>query len=1295
MRWRRLIAFCSPLAAVVTLAGALTAAAPPAAQAAAASVSVTSSRVAESAENTARTLDVPGGGYLVVHALGAIEMVNADGRTTWRYGSQSLYKDWDLTWEDDSGFTPTPEVAWGTDPVNPLEFTGAGTGLVNDVSPAAAGYLDGNLDVAVAETVGSNMTTESPCANCNWPFDVPGSSLHLGTFVSVFNARTGKMVYHELVAGYVTQLAIDANRLIVGNETGDPQNESNDIGAWRSFSSVTALSVSDNGAAHQAWTYSTKAEWGRLLDLTVTRAGLALAWSDTPEGLGEPGPADGHVLLFNPSTGAVDWKVSTAGYPVLTAADDQGGELAVVDLTDPRESLRYTLTGLRYSNGSVAVTVPISGALPLSLAVSGDGWAVGAVNVTADNGGYVGSSGRVALVDAATGKVAWSRTLAETDEGVPLPGGLVVTRAKVVAGSWVGAISPTAAQPESELDSLTAYDYRSGDVAWSESGDTGDPLSLSAVARGPGLVRAVNSSQDTVTYSATGATQAGTGSGPGDFITGVDVDGTFVAGNADGDVYAFAGSELSSVLWRAHLPGPVHKIVSDTLNGRQILIAAATSAVAVLDARTGQVLSIIQTTNTYAYTVTAISVGGVPAVVVPGSSLTAYALTTGKQLWSYAAPSGASFSDAAYADGVVAAEYSSTAPFGGQASEIGAVGLDASTGGVTWSNTADPSVVRNGDLWNGAFTSQYIPGADGAGVALAWEDTSGDGQVDVRDIATGRLLYSDTSANLNYFTQFLASSSLGLIAVSQTGSALITATGAESTGAGSGLTAALAGGDLVTSDANVAVYGTDIFTDSSATDLAADETYYTGTVVSLGGDRVAAMSPDEMAYEIVSAEAGLYSYAPFTPYPHGLEVLTLSASSSSSASNGVRAPSTEALPLPSRSKTIPADMRPVGQVGSTTPTTEQSRSGSAQPMLSRPDVKHTEDTASASALPAGYSPAQMTAYLDLKGDGKGETIAIVDAYDDPDIVSDAETFSQEYGLPGVCGAGGTAGDCFNLDVKQENASAGSDADWALETSLDVEWAHTIAPEATIELVEASNSTLAALFSAVRTAVASRPAAVSMSWGTYGEFSEENYYDHFCETSTTVCVVSAGDYGHPGGYPAYNPSVISIGGTTLNLASDGSLSSEQTWSDSGGGQSWVEPEPAYQRGVQSTGDRDMPDVSFDANLSTGVAIYDSVPYYGQSGWFVVGGTSVGAPSWSAILTDADQLRAADGKTALTAADDDAQRALYSLSSSVLAPITTGSDNGFCPVGCSPTAGYDQITGLGSPRSGIDTALTAAK
>jgi hypothetical protein len=217
----------------------------------------------------------------------------------------------------------------------------------------------------------------------------------------------------------------------------------------------------------------------------------------------------------------------------------------------------------------------------------------------------------------------------------------------------------------------------------------------------------------------------------------------------------------------------------------------------------------------------------------------------------------------------------------------------------------------------------------------------------------------------------------------------------------------------------------------------------------------------------------------------------------------------------------------------------------------------------------------------------------------------------------------------------------------------------------------------------------------MSWGYGGgEFSDETYYDHFCAVTTSVCVVSSGDYGHPGSYPAYNPAVLAVGGTTLNLSASGAVTSEQAWNSSGGGQSWVEREPAYQDTVQSSGMRQMPDVAFDADPNTGVAVYDSVPDSGQTGWFDVGGTSVGAPSWSAILADADQLRAASAKPPLTAAGFAAQKAVYSLPAAVLAPVTTGPDNGFCPDGCTAGPGYDEITGLGSPRAGIDAALADA-
>jgi hypothetical protein len=898
----------------------------------------------------------------------------------------------------------------------------------------------------------------------------------------------------------------------------------------------------------------------------------------------------------------------------------------------------------------------------------------------------------------------------------------VVTAGSVIVGSWLGYAIPSAATPQQQVDSMTSLDYRTGRAVWSQYGDPGDPLSLSAVAGGAGLVRAVNSHQDVETYAAGGSATVSTAAGPGDYTSATTASVAapgrtdLVAGNEDGDVTALDGRALAAgkdeALWQAHLPGSVQDIARARLDGRGVLVAAATSAVAVLDARTGRVLSLIRTPGTYAYNATVISAGGTAAVVVPGTSLTAYALATGTRLWSYPAPSGAWFSDAAYAHGVVAAEYSSAQSYPSAATEMAAVGLDAATGALSWSQAADPSTVLSGDLWNGTLASPDIAGAGGDGVAFAWNTSLGWGKVDVRNIVTGALLYSDASPNLSQLSQLLATADLGLIGVSSQGAALLTPSGAKSTDNLYGVSAALAtdaAGDtaLVAGDVSVQAYGTGIFTDPSATVEGSDTTYDTGLLV--GGDfagngtrQVVAMPADWLAYQVVEAEAGyFYPPDPLT-LQHGLAVLTLAGSPAAAAqAPAVREPAfpAERYPVAATPKagatsgpSVPAALRPVGQPGAAVPSPEPARPGIPQPGTSPIPARHTITAAGTTATaPPGYSPAQMTAHLGLTGDGAGKTIAIVDAYDDPDIASDAQTFSEQYGLPGVCGAGGAAGDCFTLDVRQQSASAGSDGNWALETSLDVEWAHAVAPRASIELVEASDSSFASLFRAVATAAASHPAAVSMSWGIPGEFSDETYYDHFCAVASTVCVVSSGDSGHPGGYPAYNPSVIAVGGTTQALASDGAVTGEYAWSGSGGGQSWAEPEPAYQDGVQDSGSRQMPDVAFDADLNTGVAVYDSIPYFGQQGWLEVGGTSLGAPSWSAIVADAGQLRAAAGKQQLAAAGFAAQRAIYALPPAVIAPVTAGPANGYCPDGCTPGPGYDEITGLGSPRAGIDGAL----
>jgi subtilase family serine protease len=348
----------------------------------------------------------------------------------------------------------------------------------------------------------------------------------------------------------------------------------------------------------------------------------------------------------------------------------------------------------------------------------------------------------------------------------------------------------------------------------------------------------------------------------------------------------------------------------------------------------------------------------------------------------------------------------------------------------------------------------------------------------------------------------------------------------------------------------------------------------------------------------------------------------------------------------------------------------------------------------AQAAPAGYDPATIGSYLGLTGDGSGQTVAVVDAYRDPSIKSDVNTFSTQFGVPRVCGTAGAGRQCFNFRVTAPDGTAGQDPTWALEASPDVEWIHAIAPKATVRLVDAHDASFASMWAAVTDAAALAPAAISMSWGdSAGEFSGESFYDWHCRLAHSVCVAATGDFGHPGEYPAYNSRALAVGGTTLQLGSGGTVDSEVAWSGSGGGLSYFEPKPAAQKSVSPGSHRGIPDVSFDADPNTGVAVYDSVPFEGQTGWFMVGGTSLGAPSWSAILAAADQLRVAAGKSPLASADGQAARAVYA-SSSALGDITTGPPNGRCPGECHAGPGYDLVTGLGSPRAGVDRALAAA-
>jgi subtilase family serine protease len=347
-----------------------------------------------------------------------------------------------------------------------------------------------------------------------------------------------------------------------------------------------------------------------------------------------------------------------------------------------------------------------------------------------------------------------------------------------------------------------------------------------------------------------------------------------------------------------------------------------------------------------------------------------------------------------------------------------------------------------------------------------------------------------------------------------------------------------------------------------------------------------------------------------------------------------------------------------------------------------------------SAAPTGLPPSAIHSVYNLSGlsatsgAGAGQIIAIVDAYHDPSALSDLNTFNAQYGYAklSACTSLTQSGPCFLQADPQGTPKVNSG--WVLEESLDIEWAHAEAPAAKIVLVEAATNSNTNLFNAVSYANSIGATEVSMSWGG-SEFSGETSYDTDMTRAGTFYTVSAGDSGHGAEYPAASPNVIAVGGTTLNGCSGTSCSgftSETTWSGSGGGASAYEAIPAYQSGYAGpvfgastisglTGaKRGIPDVSFEANPSTGVSVYDSTRYQGQSGWFTLGGTSVGAPNWAGVLA----AGAAAGQTALQG-----HSAIYSGGYATnLRDITSGT-NGSCGTDCTAGPGYDLVTGLGSP------------
>lgn len=331
-----------------------------------------------------------------------------------------------------------------------------------------------------------------------------------------------------------------------------------------------------------------------------------------------------------------------------------------------------------------------------------------------------------------------------------------------------------------------------------------------------------------------------------------------------------------------------------------------------------------------------------------------------------------------------------------------------------------------------------------------------------------------------------------------------------------------------------------------------------------------------------------------------------------------------------------------------------------------------------SSLPTGETPASLGCVYGLanprvngcpingttvnpKG-GKG-IIAIVDAFDYPTALADLQHFSTQFGLPAPKFHKVAIGNPVN------------DCGWSVEASLDLQWAHAMAPNATLLFVESKTNSIDDLMVAVDRAselIAANggQGEVTMSWQA-GEFSQETTLESHFSTPGIVYFASSGDAGGQVGWPSVSPSIVSAGGTRINRVG-GLFTTETAWNGSGGGPSAFFSRPSFQDVIQSIvgTKRGTPDFSYDADPFSGGSVYNTNPTCGNLQWLTVGGTSLSSPALAGVVNSA-------GSFATSSAAENAM--IYANMGHVnqFRDITSGQAGSH-----QATVGWDFVTGVGS-------------
>jgi subtilase family serine protease len=402
---------------------------------------------------------------------------------------------------------------------------------------------------------------------------------------------------------------------------------------------------------------------------------------------------------------------------------------------------------------------------------------------------------------------------------------------------------------------------------------------------------------------------------------------------------------------------------------------------------------------------------------------------------------------------------------------------------------------------------------------------------------------------------------------------------------------------------------------------------------------------------------------------------------------------------PAQARTLDAAPRPVNvrlvSASAKPPTDAQCRASTGLPCYSPQEIRRA------------YGVSQL---LQRGDDGKGETIVIVDSFGSPTIASDLAHFDAGYGLPAPP----------SFKILAPLGTKPHQLGWAAEVTLDVEWSHAMAPDASIVLLTSPVSETEGIHGMPQFNLLENYAldhhlgqVISQSWGATENTlftpagrqvfaSFEATYARAAAMHVTV-LASTGDSGSSNprvngtnypfptvNFPASSPLVTAVGGTSLHATTHGVYQSETVWNSdggaSGGGISQYFPEPLYQRFLPASdqallgGHRGIPDISWNADPSTPILVYLSYLGPKRAGYYTIGGTSEGSPDWAGLVADLDQL--AGHPIGLL------NPYLYALGAAGIGfhDITVGNNSLNGVPGYSATPGWDPASGWGTPDLG---------